>query len=323
MRATFRTAAVAAGAITALALPTAQAFAADAPAPANPSAATDTPKPAEDKPETKPETKPADKPETKPETKREGAGTQQLGDGWYAKVFKHVSNGPTMDLKVTGYEAEIYPAKGALQATLKAFGKADSAKVGEYTFTLSADGKVTTKKDAAKPKPKPVENKVSGISVGGGTMADLTNKAGEGPKAVLKVGPKDAANGTKAGTVMATLTAKSPRAENNGQKFEIVKADSAKPQLKVTLEGQVKHYDFPAVNKGTGTGTGTGTGDKATTPATPAKPVTPKGGVRAGAEGVESSGGEGTLLIAGGAGLAAAGAAGLGFAMLRRHRTES
>ncbi|MFE3584799.1 hypothetical protein [Streptomyces vinaceus] len=40
MRATFRTAAVAAGAITALALPTAQAFAADAPsaAPSGPTA---------------------------------------------------------------------------------------------------------------------------------------------------------------------------------------------------------------------------------------------------------------------------------------------
>lgn len=317
MRATFRTAAVAAGAITALALPTAQAFAADAPTPTSPS--TDTAKPAEDKPETKPETKP----EVESETKREDAGTQQLSDGWYAKVFKHVSNGLTADLKIKGYEAEIHPAKGALQATLKAFGKADSAKVGEYTFTLSADGKVTSKKDAPKPKPTPVDNKVSGISVGGGTMADLTNKAGEGPKAVLKVGPKDAADGTKAGTVMATLTAKSPRAENNGQKFEIVKADSAKPQLKVTLEGKGKYYDFPAVNKGTGNKPTTPTTPaKPTTPTTPAKPTIPKGGVRAGAEGVESNGGEGTLLIAGGAGLAATGAAGLGFAMLRRHRAE-
>ncbi|MEV6950939.1 hypothetical protein [Streptomyces sp. NPDC051183] len=300
MRATFRTAAVAAGAVTALALPAAHAFAADAPTtpstPSTPSAPTT------------PSASPSE------ETKREDAGTQQLGDGWYAKVFKHVNNGPTKEYVVKGYEAEIHQGKGGVKATLKAFGKPDSKKVGEHTFTLSADGKVTATKDAAKPKPKPEGTKVSGVYVGGGTMADLTNTAADGPKAVLKVGPKDAANGTKAGTVQATLTKKNPRAENNGQKFEIVKADSAKPQLKVTLEGEgTKYYDFPAADKGT-----TGT-----RPAQPTKPVTPKGGVKAGAEGVETPGsGDGTLLVAGGAGLAAAGAAGLGFAMLRRHRAE-
>lgn len=48
---------------------------------------------------------------------------------------------------------------------------------------------------------------------------------------------------------------------------------------------------------------------------------TPKGGVKAGAEGVHGAG-DPAFLVAGG-GMAAAGAAGLGFAMLRRGRTDS
>ncbi|WP_327353440.1 hypothetical protein [Streptomyces sp. NBC_01304] len=48
---------------------------------------------------------------------------------------------------------------------------------------------------------------------------------------------------------------------------------------------------------------------------------TPRGGVKAGAEGVTS--GDNPALLAAGGGMAAAGAAGLGFAMLRRGRTDS
>ncbi|MEU7578187.1 hypothetical protein AB0B50_11345 [Streptomyces sp. NPDC041068] len=51
------------------------------------------------------------------------------------------------------------------------------------------------------------------------------------------------------------------------------------------------------------------------------KTVTPKGGVKAGAEGVRTAG-DPAFLVAGG-GMAAAGAAGLGFAMLRRGRTDA
>ncbi|MFE4632011.1 hypothetical protein ACFRJ1_01360 [Streptomyces sp. NPDC056773] len=290
MRATrsLRTAAVAAGVIVGLAVPAGAAFA-DSPTPAaSPSSGT------QDK-------------AGKSETKKEAAGEQQLADGYKATLYKHVSNGPTMDLTVKGYEAEITQAKSGPLLTLKAFGKSASAQHGGYTFTLSADGKVTSKKDATTPKPKPSPDKakVAGISVGGNTMAELSHTAADGPKAVLRVGPEDAPAGFKAGHVQATLTKKSPRFENNGQKFEIVKADSAKPQLKVTVEGRTKFYDFPAVKKGTG--------DK------PAKPTPPKGGVKAGAEGVEDSSGH-TPVIAGSAGLAAAGAAGLGFAMVRRSR---
>ncbi|MGW2230345.1 hypothetical protein [Streptomyces formicae] len=49
--------------------------------------------------------------------------------------------------------------------------------------------------------------------------------------------------------------------------------------------------------------------------------ATPKGGVKAGAEGVHGAG-DPAFLVAGG-GMAAAGAAGLGFAMLRRGRTDA
>lgn len=290
MRATrsLRTAAVAVGVIAGLAVPAGAAFA-DTPTPtASPSSDT------QDK-------------GGKPETKKEPAGEQKLADGYAATLYKHVNNGPTKDLTVKGYEAEITKAKSGPLLTLKAFGKSASGKHDGHTFTLSSDGKVTSKKDASKPKPE--GSKVSGISIGGGTMADLTNTAAEGPKAVLKVGPKDAMDGTRAGTVQATLTKKSPRAGNNGLKVEIVKADSTKPQLKVTIDGEgTKYYDFPAVNKGTG--------DK------PTKPTPPKGGVKAGAEGIEASS-DNTPLIAGSSGLAAVGAAGLGFAILRRGRSQS
>ncbi|MFI1282612.1 hypothetical protein ACH4U5_17970 [Streptomyces sp. NPDC020858] len=48
--------------------------------------------------------------------------------------------------------------------------------------------------------------------------------------------------------------------------------------------------------------------------------IVPKGGVKAGAEGVTPSEGENPMLLAAGGGMASAGAAGLGFALLRRHR---
>ncbi|MFE2285530.1 hypothetical protein ACFXDJ_15325 [Streptomyces sp. NPDC059443] len=50
------------------------------------------------------------------------------------------------------------------------------------------------------------------------------------------------------------------------------------------------------------------------------KAPVPKGGVKAGAEGVDAQGNE---MIAGSAGLAAIAAAGLGFATLRRSRSDS
>ncbi|MEI5101559.1 hypothetical protein RB200_27400 [Streptomyces sp. PmtG] len=52
----------------------------------------------------------------------------------------------------------------------------------------------------------------------------------------------------------------------------------------------------------------------------PDETATPKGGVRAGTDGLRDAG-DPAFLVAGGA-MAAAGAAGLGFAMLRRGRTD-
>lgn len=198
-----------------------------------------------------------------------------------------------------------------------AFADTPTPAASPSSDTQDKGGKPETKKepakDSAKPEPKPEpkpdkgKGKVAGINVGGSTMAELSHTAADGPRAVLRVGPEDAAAGFTAGHVQFTLTKKSPRFENNGQKFEIVKARSAKPQLKVTLEGKAKFYDFQAVGKGTG--------DK------PGKPTPPKGGVKAGAEGVEASSGD-SPVIAGSAGLAAIGAAGLGFAMVRRGRSR-
>ena len=60
-------------------------------------------------------------------------------------------------------------------------------------------------------------------------------------------------------------------------------------------------------------------------PAQAGDKAVPKGGVKAGAEGVSDAAGTGAntpMLLGAGGGMAAAGAAGLGFAMLRRHRGE-
>ncbi|MER5729669.1 hypothetical protein ABT084_15230 [Streptomyces sp. NPDC002138] len=69
------------------------------------------------------------------------------------------------------------------------------------------------------------------------------------------------------------------------------------------------------------------TGPASVTPATDGTkkvtPIVPRGGVKAGAEGVVGyTGGSSVPLIAGSAGIAAVGAAGLGFAMLRRGRSD-
>lgn len=282
MRATFRAAAITAGTVTALALPMGTAFADSPTRPPSPSAFT----PADEGGKSKGW---ADK------------GTVDLGDGYTASVKVNAS--------AKTAQAEICAQK-AVVGNVEATGKVATKKFNEYTFTLTADGILKKAKADTKPA-KPV----SGISIGGSTMAELSNTAAEGPKAVLKIGPGEAADGRRPGTHVGTLTKKSPRYENNGMKAEIVKADSAKPQLKVSLPGEgTKYYDFPAVGKPGG--------EQRPGSQKPGQGTPPKGGVRAGAEGVVPPHGSAGL-IAGGVGMAAVGAAGLGFAMMRRSRSES
>lgn len=166
---------------------------------------------------------------------------------------------------------------------------------------------------------KPGASKVldSGLKVtllhGGGLKQEWTDGRGDKPKPQgdgvqsVKLWDGGTAKVDKARTGVwgATLH------DRQGTPVDAIEAN-AKPStvlktgLKVTLSKDGKISQEWTGNKPTGQG----------------KPhtVIPKGGVKAGAEGVESDGG--TLLAAGG-GMAAVGAAGLGFAMLRRKRSQS
>lgn len=125
MRATFRTAAVAAGAITALALPAAHAFAADAPTPG-----------------------PASK-ETSKETKREALRTVKLEQGWTGKIYELAQYEGGEKSATLGYEADVMKG-GNLQGTLKAHDGKGQAKsttrtIGGVVFTLDFNGGLTAK----------------------------------------------------------------------------------------------------------------------------------------------------------------------------------
>ncbi|MFP3989106.1 hypothetical protein U9R90_16720 [Streptomyces sp. E11-3] len=104
--------------------------------------------------------------------------------------------------------------------------------------------------------------------------------------------------------------------QHNGAHF-VLNPDGT---MKGWVEGGGKKQDNKKQNKKTQSKkTQSKTHDKAGNK-TPQGHVVPKGGVKAGAEGVEKA--PDTAMVAAGGGMAAAGAAGLGFAMLRRRRTD-
>ncbi|MFE0171684.1 hypothetical protein ACFWZ2_05155 [Streptomyces sp. NPDC059002] len=131
---------------------------------------------------------------------------------------------------------------------------------------------------------------------------------GNGAKAkIQKRGGSYVATISLKGQQIATLSATHPTVTQGGVKYELYPSNG---HIGITyLNGKDKKD--------------TGKKDQKATPQprTGDKTVTPKGGVKAGAEGVRGAG-DPAFLVAGG-GMAAAGAAGLGFAMLRRGRTDS
>ncbi|MGV9879868.1 hypothetical protein [Streptomyces sp. NPDC003006] len=131
------------------------------------------------------------------------------------------------------------------------------------------------------PSPEP-KTEVYDVALGDGAKAEVRHRGGS-YAATLSV----------EGRQIATLSVKHPTVTEGGVRYELYPSNG---HIGIThLKGEAPKGGSEA--------------------------VTPRGGVKAGAEGVRS-GGDPVFLVAGG-GMAAAGAAGLGFAMLRRGRTDS
>ncbi|MEU5955848.1 hypothetical protein [Streptomyces sp. NPDC047525] len=158
-RRTFRTAAIATGAIAALAVPTTAAFAADAPsnpqgqvAPGDQTGTTDQDQTGQDQTG-------QDK-QTDDETPKPGSweskGTTDLGKGWSAKV----------DVNASARTAKAaISLDGAAKGSLTAYEKSASTTIDGNTFTLTPDGTVTAKlvnKDKDKEKQKEKDKPVPG-----------------------------------------------------------------------------------------------------------------------------------------------------------------
>ncbi|MGW5734697.1 MULTISPECIES: hypothetical protein [Streptomyces] len=234
-------------------------------------------------------------------------GTTDLGKGWSAKVDVNAS--------ARSAKAEI-SLHHSVKGSLKAYIDASSTKIDGSTFTLTADGTITrTGGKPTPPKPQPDHKRT--------LVHQYTNLGGTGFDAKVYK--------TKAG-YEADLIAKSP---DTGKKivWDTLKQSGAKPAygrhngahfvlnpngtMKGWTEGKT-HGNGNGNGTNTGTGTGTGHGQK---PKNGTSTVVPKGGVKAGADGVTPAGESAPLMAAGG-GMAALGAAGLGFALYRRKQSN-
>ncbi|AZM54425.1 hypothetical protein DMA15_19175 [Streptomyces sp. WAC 01529] len=327
-RRTFRTAAIATGAIAALAVPATAAFASDAPSPSQGQVTTDDQRQDHGtKDQTKPDdtktdentktddgTKPDDnkKNEEKKDEKDgekkddadkdtgttpkpgswESKGTTALGNGWSAKVQVNAS---ARTAKAT------LTLNGAVKGSLTAYEKAARTTVDGNTFTLTPDGTISMK---GKPvPPKPVNDK---------RVHKATVKLADGSLAkIYKLGPHHYqadifAHGSRLDTLDAN--GKAAYGQNNGLHV-VLNPDGT---IKSWVEGKNHHHN--------------GTKPQPHGKPQPVKPqprngshqVVPKGGVKAGAEGVTAGSSEDAPLIAAGSGMAALGAGGLGFALYRR-----
>ncbi len=249
----------------------------------------------------------------------------KLADGSVAKVYKLGQN---------HYEAEIW-ANGSKLDTLVAKGSAAAGQNNGLHVVLSPDGTVTSwvdggkKKDDKRDERKKDERKKDDrksdvissvkITMPDGRIAKLI-KTGNGPRVEISM-PN--------GAFLGAIDLKDPSALNDGWTYKIVNAGKGFYKF-VVIDGKSGGnswvYDFGGklIEKYTVQKDGkkkqpqhdTKTADRTTTN------VVPKGGVKAGAEGVSDGSSDQAPMLAAGGGLAAAGAAGLGFAMLRRRGSQ-
>ncbi|MCX5388131.1 hypothetical protein [Streptomyces sp. NBC_00083] len=317
-RRTVRTAAIATGAIAALALPVGAAFA-DSPAAPSSGPSDDTRK---DEDGGK---KDGGKKDDAAQDVRSFVKSVKLADGSVAKVYKLGQN---------HYEAEIW-ADGARLDTLVAKGASATGQNNGLYVVLNPDGTVTSwvdsgkkdekrkdekRKDGKKDERKQDDKKSDVVSAVKMTMPDgriaKLIKTGNGPRVEISM-PN--------GSFLGAIDLKNPSALNDGWTYKVVNAGKGVYKF-VVIDGRNGGnswvYDFSGklIEKYTVQKDGKKTQphhDPRTVDRT-ASGVVPKGGVKAGAEGVSSGSSDPAPMLAAGGGLAAAGAAGLGFAMLRR-----
>ncbi|MEV6758821.1 hypothetical protein [Streptomyces sp. NPDC051214] len=271
-RRTFRTAAIATGAIAALAVPTTAAFAADTPP--NPQGQVDQDKPTNTDTDT-------DAPEP---GSWEALGTTDLGQGWSAKV----------DVNASARTAKAaISLHGTAKGSLTAYEKSASTTIDGNTFTLTPDGTVTAKlKDTTdKETPEPGSWESLGTTdLGQGWSAKVdVNASARTAKAAISL------HGKAKGSLEAYVDPKSTKIDGN---TFTLSADGTITRTGATPKPQ------PHTQQKNGT-----------------SQVVPKGGVKAGADGMSPAGDSAPLMAAGG-GMAALGAAGLGFALYRRKQND-
>lgn len=235
-------------------------------------------------------------------------GTTDLGNGWSAKVDVNAS--------ARSAKAEIYLHK-AVKGSLKAYINPSTAKIDGCTFKLTADGTISKtggKPTPPKPQPKPDHQRV--------LVRQYTNLGGSGFDAkVYKV---------KSG-YEADMIAEAP---DTGRKtvWDTLKQSGDKPaygqhngaHFVLNPDGTMKGWTEGKSHTGGNSNNNSGHGQKPQPQSHPqngTSQVVPKGGVKAGSEGMTPAGESAPLMAAGG-GMAALGAAGLGFALYRRKQND-
>ncbi|MFD5512870.1 hypothetical protein ACFWIB_34670 [Streptomyces sp. NPDC127051] len=338
-RTTLRTAAVFAGAAAVLALPVGSAFA-DSPAGAEQEVLPGVEQPGVEQPvkeqpveekagegasrEDKSVTEPVVDP-TAPSVERAFVTTVKLADGSIAKVYK-IGNGH--------FEAEIFSGATKLDTLVSKGGKPAYGQNNGLHVVLQPNGTVTSlvegePKPTPKPTPKPVEKLVEKPKheVKKETSVRITMPDGRIAKLIDGPNGKRVETSMPNGNLLGTIDLKHPSAQNDGWTYRIVQ-DGKRVKF-VVIDGKgggsswVYGFDGKLIEKYV-----------AERPKAAAKPaakpagdrVVPKGGVKAGAEGVGTGAGASTgdtpMLVAAGGGMAAVGAAGLGFALLKRGRAD-
>ncbi|MEV5978690.1 hypothetical protein [Streptomyces sp. NPDC052114] len=216
----------------------------------------------------------------KPDDKRVFVRDAKLADGSTAKIYK---------LGPNHYQADII-AKGVKLDTLDANGRSASGQNNGLHVTLNPDGTIKSWVEGT-PKPKPDTKRVykTTVKLADGSLAKI-----------YKLGPNHyqadiIANGVKIDTLDAN--GRAAHGQNNGLHVTLNPDGTIKSWVEGKNNGhttQPKHDVRKDSNR-----------------------VVPKGGVKAGADGVQGSSDDAPL-IAAGSGMAAVGAAGLGFAIYRR-----
>ncbi|MFE6165162.1 hypothetical protein ACFQ7F_40325 [Streptomyces sp. NPDC056486] len=216
-------------------------------------------------------------------------GTTDLGKGWTAKVDVNAS--------ARSAKAEIRH-DDSVKGSLKAYINPSKTKIDGCTFTLTADGTIT--RTGAKPQPDGKRVHVRTAKLADGSTAKIYKLGQNHYQADIY------AKGVKLDTLDAN--GKSATGQNNGLHVVLNPDGTIKSWVggKTGPAQKPQQHHKPQQHK-----TGTGSGSTAV----------PKGGVKAGAEGLHPAG-ESTPLIAAGGGMAALGAAGLGFALYRRKQND-